>query len=102
VSAPHTPGPWTWEGHTLRPVNRDPRTSAVYSILHDDDGGFGFLGSKPSDTLAELDADRALIAAAPQLLRVLREVADFWAGGDAPPQLEAAIYAAIRSAEGRA
>jgi hypothetical protein len=76
MSTTHTPGPWTWEGQTLRPVNRDPRTSSVYSILHDDCGGFGFLASKPSDTVAELDADRALIAAAPDLLAALRSLRD--------------------------
>jgi hypothetical protein len=47
-------------------------------------------------------ANANLIAAAPDLLDVLREVRDFWAGGDAPEALETAIHAAIAKAEGRA
>ena len=71
MSAQHTPGPWQWEGHTLAPVNRNPDTSAVHSIL-DAEGGYGFLGSDHKQTLAELDADRLLIAAAPDLLAALQ------------------------------
>lgn len=68
MSARHTPGPWQWDGHTLRPVEPDPSKSHVYSIL-DADGGYGFFGRDDiSEVLAELDADRALIAAAPELL----------------------------------
>ena len=73
-TARHTPGPWEWSGHTLRPSAPDPAVSAVHSIL-DADGGHGFLRSKPSQTIAELDADRALIAAAPDLLAALRTLA---------------------------
>lgn len=73
MTAQHTPGPWMWEGNTLRPVNRDHEQSAVHSIL-DADGGFGFLGSDYRTTLAELDADRLLIAAAPLLLEALQQL----------------------------
>jgi hypothetical protein len=69
----HTPGPWEWDGHTLRPSVPDPSVSAVHSIL-EADGGHGFLRSKPSQTIAELDADRALIAAAPDLLAALTAI----------------------------
>ncbi len=62
-----------WSGITLHPVVRDPATSNVFSIL-DAEGGTGYLGSKTSDTLAELDADYALIAKAPMLLNVLTEL----------------------------
>lgn len=71
MAAKHTPGPWTWEGNTLRPVDNDPTTSAVHSIL-DAEGGYGYMSSKPSDTVAELEACRRLIAAAPDLLEALR------------------------------
>jgi hypothetical protein len=91
MSTTHTPGPWTWEGHTLRPVNRDPRTSSVYSILHDDGGGFGFLASKPSDTVAELNADRALIAAAPDLFEALETLYDALTTGAGRDFLEAFV-----------
>lgn len=68
----HTPGPWHWphESNDLCPVNPDPSRSAVSSILTAD-GGYGFLGSSTADTLAELDADRQLIAAAPTMLEAL-------------------------------
>jgi hypothetical protein len=75
TQAPHTPGPWVWDGNTLRPANPDPDHSAVYSIL-DAEGGYGFLGSDWRATGAELDADRALIAKAPDLLAMLRKIAD--------------------------
>lgn len=77
MSAKHTPGPWHWphDSNDLCPVNPDPYRSAVSSILTAD-GGYGFLGSSTADTLAELDADRRLIAAAPELLEALREAMD--------------------------
>jgi len=75
--ARHTPGPWHWNGNTLLPVAGDFATSDVHSIL-DADGGYGYLGSKLSDTLAELDADRRLIAAAPDLLDALQVVVADW------------------------
>jgi len=68
----HTPGPWEWVrgSNELRPVNPDPNHSAVASILYAE-GGFGFIGSSNAASLAELDADRVLIAAAPDLLQAL-------------------------------
>lgn len=71
----HTPGPWVWDGNTLRPENPDPTQSAVHSIL-DSDGGYGFLGSHSRDTGAELEADRRLIERAPALLAALRRLVD--------------------------
>ena len=75
--AKHTPGPWHWDGNTLMPVAGDPTTSAVHSIL-DAEGGYGYLGSKPADTLREIDACRRLIAAAPDLLDALQTVVADW------------------------
>lgn len=43
-------------------------------------------------------ANEALVAAAPDLAAVLREVADFWAGGDAPQALTDKINAALAKA----
>ena len=73
MTAAHTPGPWHWpnDSSELCPVDPDPDRSAVSSILHAD-GGYGFLGRANSETLAELDANRRLIAAAPELLDALR------------------------------
>lgn len=73
MSGKHTPGPWHWphDSNDLCPVDPDPTRSAVSSILTAE-GGYGFLGSSNADTLAELDADRRLIAAAPDLLTSLQ------------------------------
>lgn len=75
MKAKHTPGPWVWDGITLRAAHRDSDASSVHSIL-DAEGGYGFLGSKSSETLAELDADRALIAASPLLFDALEVLYD--------------------------
>lgn len=75
MTAKHTPGPWHWphDSNHLCPVNPDPERSAVSEILYAD-GGYGFVGRSNSDTLAELEADRRLIAAAPLLLEALRDL----------------------------
>jgi hypothetical protein len=70
----HTPGPWAWHGSALRPEQPAPDLSAVHTILQTD-GGCGYLGSNVHNTLRELDADMALIAAAPELLNALRMLA---------------------------
>lgn len=71
----HTPGPWTWhDGHTLRAAEPDYRTSAVHTILSSDGGECGYLSSPNDKTMAELDADRILIAAAPCLLAELKNI----------------------------
>lgn len=96
----HTPGPWLWDGNRLMPAFPDPAVCSVHSIL-DAEGGYGFLGSDVKDTLSELDADRTLIGAAPDLLNALRTLL-FTA--DDTPSYDAAIVlarAAIAKAEGR-
>jgi len=100
----HTPGPWAWNGNRLGPVNKDPDAGHVHSIL-DAEGGHGYLMSKPSDTLAQLDADYLLIAAAPDLLAVcqrLAESAAYWSEYDVPLGIVAALNAAIGKATGAA
>lgn len=71
TTARHTPGPWIWDDNTLRPANPDPNTSNVSSIL-DAESGYGFMGGDVLATCAELNADLALIAAAPELLEALK------------------------------
>jgi hypothetical protein len=44
------------------------------------------------------EANARLIAAAPDLAQALREVADFWAGVDAPEELTQKINAALDKA----
>lgn len=95
-AAKHTPGPWHWwhDGNELCPVNPDHRRSAVSQILHAE-GGYGFLGRSNSDTLAELEANRRLIAAAPDLLvalanarQAMQEAELAWCNGDPSPPAE--------------
>ena len=102
MSAKHTPGPWHWphDSNHLCPANPDPERSAVSEILYAD-GGYGFLGRSNSDTLAELEADRRLIAAAPTLLAALTACAEALAhcmGNEYAPVVEA--RAAIAAATG--
>jgi hypothetical protein len=73
ANASHTPGPWIWADHRLTPAQPDPDRSAVHSIL-DADGGYGFIGSDWRNTIAELEADRRLIAASPDLLHALQRL----------------------------
>lgn len=70
----HTPGPWTWEGHSLRPAQPEPQRYAVHTIVTCSSGGYGFLASDHKKTAAELEADRRLIAAAPDLLAALQDL----------------------------
>ena len=95
--ARHTPGPWHWphDSNHLCPVNLDPEKSSVSEILYAE-GGYGFLGSRTSDTLAELDANRRLIAAAPDLLEFAQEVRR---SGDT--RLASMAIALIAKAEGQ-
>lgn len=71
AAARFTPGPWHWQGNTLAPVHRNPAESDVHSIL-EYDGGYGFINSSVKATCAELEVDRALIAAAPELFTTLQ------------------------------
>ena len=46
----------------------------------------------------EVESIARLIAAAPDLLAALKTVADYWAGGDVPPEIDALMRAAIAQA----
>jgi len=70
----HTPGPWVWNGRALRAEQPAPDVSAVHTIL-EAESGCGYLGSNVHETVAEIDADMAVIAAAPELLNALRMLA---------------------------
>lgn len=106
ATARHTPGPWLWDGHTLKPAQPDPHRSAVHSIL-DAEGGFGFLGSDVHQTCAELDADRVLIAAAPDMLAALQAVAQklgsrpYGTGSYLPKPIRDVVFSAIAKATGQ-
>ena len=83
----HTPGPWhvdiNGEGAITAP------DGALIARLH----------NASRDDLREANA--RLIAAAPDLLAALQAVADYWAGGDVPAEIDAAMRAAIAKATGQ-
>jgi hypothetical protein len=105
----HTPGPWQWDGdYTLRPVNPDPERSALHTIISPD-GPFGFVQTATADVFPEFEADKLLIAAAPELLEALRttrgNVASLGPAGAIPFEYRewlAMLDAAIAKATGAA
>ncbi|MGQ0710889.1 MAG: hypothetical protein ACT4NV_14220 [Rhodoferax sp.] len=66
--AQHTPGPWVWDGYSLRPANPDSANYAVHTIIEAEHIGWGFAVADRAATRAESDANQALIAAAPDLI----------------------------------
>lgn len=74
----HTPGPWVWNegGYILRPQAYidDALSTDVAAILVVESSG---LIARPEtqpfdDTLAEIEANKRLIAASPELLEIVR------------------------------
>lgn len=98
LAAKHTPGPWAWEGNALRPTDLKPGESAVHTILDDEHGGRGFIGSDFRDTIAENDANRRLIAAAPALLDALQHLVR-WHDQLSPADIEKARIAIASATE---
>lgn len=97
----HTPGPWVWIDHSLRPANPDPEHSAVHTIVEAESIGVGFVCSDWRTTIAESDSNKALIAAAPQLLDAARAAAAVfsrqkWRADSTDP--EAVALAKLRAA----
>jgi hypothetical protein len=83
----HTPGPWTVTlGDTIA-------GAPAYWLIEGAGGVVGDVQSVNAD-------DARLIAAAPALLAALQAVADYWAGGDVPAEIDAQMRAAIASATG--
>jgi hypothetical protein len=86
--AAHTPGPWKIDaGNWIWGPDGFP-------IAACDQGAFDH------NRAGECCANADLIAAAPELLAALQAVADYWAGGDAPADIDAQIRAAIARAGG--
>lgn len=106
AEAKHTPGPWHWvDGYRLEPMVQDYKAQAVSSIL-DREGGCGYVGRKNDETLAELEADFALIAASPDLLDAARAAEAVlgrqkWLAGSTDPEAVALfkLRAAIAKAD---
>lgn len=88
-----TPGPWAWSetGYSLRPAEPNPDVHHVHTILDAEDIGRGFRAAEFKDSLAEGDANLALIAAAPDLYDAAEAAAAVllhrkWKGGATNPQ----------------
>ena len=80
----HVPGPWD-----VQEFKKHPDIKRII----DKNGSF----------IADADyrPNARLIAAAPELLAALQAVADYWAGGDVPADIDAAMRAAIAKATGQ-
>ena len=90
MSAPkHTPGPWAVSG---REINGPIDTGVIVARIPE----WGILADAPDPGRA----NARLIAAAPDLLAALEAVAEFWAGGDVPAELDAQMRAALAKARG--
>lgn len=101
----HTPGPWAWDGYSLRPANADPDTHAVHTVIGAEHFGWGFVMSDPAKTRAESAANLALIAAAPELLEAARAAEAVlgrqkWCSGSTDP--EAVALSKLRAAIAKA
>ena len=95
--ATHTPGPWYEDGLLFIGVDKDGNGK----------GWFDLSGGDGEYTAEEAEANTKLCAAAPELLAVARDLADYRVGGPevARPVLRGIIgraRAAIARAEGRA
>lgn len=78
----HAPGPWHVDGKTVKSVDHQ----RYYTVARVDNNKF---------TPEANAANARLIAKAPAMLDVLRRVADFWAGGDVPEELDRDIRALL-------
>lgn len=97
-AAKHSPGPWHWSDRSLRCPN-----SQNVSIILDDDGGMVYRDSPIEAFSAELDANRHLIAAAPELLESAKQALHYMRLHKYADQAWADdLEAAIAKAEGRA
>ena len=70
TGAAHTPGPWEWDGNYLVPTTPRPDVSAVHTILSPE-GSYSYIGADLDASRAENEANRALIAAAPDMASAL-------------------------------
>lgn len=72
MNAKHTPGPWTWHENILVA----PHDSTLICNVINDDGCTVYRDSPVDAFMAEIDANKRLIAAAPDLLSALEITAD--------------------------
>jgi hypothetical protein len=90
MTTTHTPGPWQVNSNDpLHVCDADGESRGCSPIAFVQVGNDGRWTAK---------ANARLIAAAPDLLVALQAVADYWAGGDVPPEIDALMRAAIARA----
>lgn len=90
----HTPGPWVYRHSFDSSARRDIWTAT------DATGHRELVATIPDADGDHINANARLIAAAPELLAALQDVADYWAGGDIPADIYAGMRAAIAKATG--
>ena len=73
MSAQHTPGPWRVEGHSGLLGGALAGHAITHGVNAYQDGPAGYV----CKTVGTTDADARLIAAAPDMLAMLQEVADY-------------------------
>lgn len=106
MSTAHTPASWqarvthdsksAWRQVT--PTKAEPTVEARVEYLKTVRRADG----EPAYEFRALYVGTPVVVAATELLAVLQSVADFWAGGDVPEEIDAAIRAAIAKATGAA
>jgi hypothetical protein len=94
MTTTHTPGPWIADKLLDRNAYNIFASGHCTALLTLEPGKYD--GASP--LCRNVAADARLIAAAPDLLAALKTVADYWAGGDVPPEIDALMRAAIARA----
>lgn len=99
----HTPGPWEWIENQLHPAVHDPDAGYVHTILEVENFAWGYAGHVSEEVSShiqtESNANKALIAASPELLAALEWIVAQPAGAMFAEVREAA-RAAIAKAKG--
>ena len=94
----HTPGPWAISKGAYGALYVGPAT-----LVHPGREAAQYAADRGRDLLAQREANAALIAAAPDMLAALQDIADFW---EEPTLslwvLKSRVSAAIAKAKGRA
>ena len=92
----HTQGPWK----AAHAIQDDAAARYIWSATDRATGHRELVATIPYAEGDHINADARLIAAAPDLLAALQSVADYWAGGDVPADIDAAMRSAIAKATG--
>lgn len=99
----YTPGPWAWHGDSLRQAIPDPDTAATHTIIDSAGQTYGFCWAKHDDVTQEMNGNKRLMEASPELFEALQTAERFMAGFEADESQEGISIklAIIRAALGR-